>query len=921
MNLSEKIKLLGWYAGYNLKSGFKRIFNLSLNDPKSWDQSLWNLYGSQSLSGEVVTEHSALTFSAVYNAVSLISGTVGSLPLHLYRQEKKSKHFALDESLYHIMHSRWNPYMTAMTGREVMQAHILIYGNGYVEIARDKLGRVQELWPIPPDRVRMKIKGGEIIYEIRVNGENIELPRERILHIPGLGFDGYQGYSVIAMARRSISLGMAMETFGSRYFSEGIHPSGIVTHPHILKDDNLKKALTKAYAGLSNAHRLMLLEEGMQFKQLAINPEDSQFVESRQFTIPEIARWFNLPPHKLKDLTKSSFCLPASEEVFTQYGPQSISEISIGEKVWSLDRTGWNLSPVIMSSFSGIDQIFTIKTTNRTIRCNAKHPLLIRKKSRDQWITKWVPAGQLNKGDTIVTLKSLPDVQSSIPKRQNGDDISVELMEFCGLLMGDGNVMRQNGKPSWVTIARSDHASYMDYYRQIAKKLFTSGGYEYRNGEQHPMSKLTEKDIEEIRKRGKNVLTNMDIARRYSANICSIQNIIHRTYHYESPCAKLNKDQVDEIKELIKIRETTDSIAKDYGVSRDTITKILSGKLWALNRNISTVKPILIREIKNNTRFNSFTGAKELIDLGFSGIARTKRVPGWVFNASNPLKLAFLRGFLDADGSVDKKGRISFSSCNEIMLSQIRHLCMSLNIPVTNLRCQTGTTKLPSGKLKDFKQYCFTCSDPGSNRLIGSHTSEYVFRLNNGKPFNKKDRNYPGYGGKGFDIEGCSLARIVNIDKSIIHEPVYDLTVDQTHSFIANGIVVHNSNIEQEQISFVTDSIMPWLIRLEQSYALQLLTQRQIESGLYFKHSVAGLLRGDSTARSEFYSKMFNIGAFSVNDIRELEDMDPIEGGDEHFVPMNMIPLSMAKEQPKKEGTPPLLPAPTRRNQGEMPKR
>jgi HK97 family phage portal protein len=144
------------------------------------------------------------------------------------------------------------------------------------------------------------------------------LTREKVLHIAGLGFDGFVGYSVVAMARKSIGLGMAMETFGSRFFGEGTHPGVIVEHPQKLSPEahsNLKKSLSDTYSGLGNSHRLMLLEEGMKFQKIVIDPKDSQFLESRQFNIPEIARWFNLPPHKLKDLTKSSFSNIESEQI------------------------------------------------------------------------------------------------------------------------------------------------------------------------------------------------------------------------------------------------------------------------------------------------------------------------------------------------------------------------------------------------------------------------------------------------------------------------------------------------------------------------------------------------------------------------------------------------------------------------------
>jgi phage portal protein BeeE len=104
------------------------------------------------------------------------------------------------------------------------------------------------------------------------------------------------------------------------------------------------------------------------------------------------------------------------------------------------------------------------------------------------------------------------------------------------------------------------------------------------------------------------------------------------------------------------------------------------------------------------------------------------------------------------------------------------------------------------------------------------------------------------------------------------------------------------SNIESEQISFVTESILPWLVRFEQHYNMQLLTDREIKQGYYFKHTVEGLMRGDAKSRSDFYRTMWSIGVMSHNEIREKEDLDPVEGGDEFFVPLNMVPLSRMNE-------------------------
>ena len=300
----------------SIKNWFTR--DLPVDEPKAWNPGLWNIYGHVSDAGESVNEHSALTYSAVFNAISLISGTVAALPLHLVRRQNNTTTHAIDHSLYDLLHSVSNPYMTAMALRECMMAHVLAWGNGYAEIVRNGGGNIVELWPITPDRVTPRIHNGELVYEITVDEKPKIMPREKVLHIPGLGFDGWVGYSVISMARNSIGLGKAMEGFGSRYFSNGTHPGVVAKHPGKLSEQahkNLRDDLSAKHSGLGNAHRLMLLEEGMTIEKLGVPPNDSQFLESRQFQIPEVARWFNLPPHKLKDLTKSSFNNIESEQI------------------------------------------------------------------------------------------------------------------------------------------------------------------------------------------------------------------------------------------------------------------------------------------------------------------------------------------------------------------------------------------------------------------------------------------------------------------------------------------------------------------------------------------------------------------------------------------------------------------------------
>jgi len=201
VNTFDKLKILAWYPVQVIN----KIFNLSLSDPKAWNPSLWNLYGSQSLSGETVTEETALTYSAFWNAITLIAGPLGSMPLHLKIKSGKNSENATNQSLYSVLHTQYNPFMTAMAGRECLASHALTWGNGYAEIVRNGYGDVVELWPIAPNRVT-KMEIGEdknLWYEIDLGKERKWMPRELILHVPGLGFDGFIGYSVVSMARKA----------------------------------------------------------------------------------------------------------------------------------------------------------------------------------------------------------------------------------------------------------------------------------------------------------------------------------------------------------------------------------------------------------------------------------------------------------------------------------------------------------------------------------------------------------------------------------------------------------------------------------------------------------------------------------------------------------------------------------------------
>jgi HK97 family phage portal protein len=284
----------------------------TLANPSGWLKEA--LLSSPSATGKKVDPQTALTHTAVYACVRILAETVASLPLPVYRRlSPRGKERAYDHYLYEILHDRPNEEMTSFTFRETAMGHLALWGNFYAEIEYDRAGRVRGLWPLRPDKTwpERKNKNGEIEYKtILPDGTQVILPAYRVFHIPGLSFDGLVGYSPIRLAREAIGLGLAAEEYGARFFGNGAKPGGVLEHPGNLSEEaqaRLRKSWEEMHQGLSKTHRIAILEEGMQYKQIGIPPEEAQFLETRKFQVTEIARFFRVPPHMLADLERATF--------------------------------------------------------------------------------------------------------------------------------------------------------------------------------------------------------------------------------------------------------------------------------------------------------------------------------------------------------------------------------------------------------------------------------------------------------------------------------------------------------------------------------------------------------------------------------------------------------------------------------------
>lgn len=280
--------------------------------------SAYSFFMGSSSSGKRVNERSAMQMTAVYSCVRILSEAVASLPLNVYRyNDSGGKERASDHPLYHLLHDEPNPEMSSFIFRETLMTHLLLWGNAYAQIIRNGKGEVIALYPLMPDRMQVnRDEQGRLYYEYTVSDDDahtmsdgkVMLSPADVLHVPGLGFDGLVGYSPIAMAKNAIGLAIAAEEYGSKFYANGAAPSGVLEHPGTIKDPSrIRESWTQTFGGSANSNKVAVLEEGMKYTPISINPNEAQFLETRKFQINEIARIFRVPPHMVGDLEKSSF--------------------------------------------------------------------------------------------------------------------------------------------------------------------------------------------------------------------------------------------------------------------------------------------------------------------------------------------------------------------------------------------------------------------------------------------------------------------------------------------------------------------------------------------------------------------------------------------------------------------------------------
>ena len=271
--------------------------------------------GVLSLAGVRVSPDSAMRVSAVYRCVSILANILAMFPKGMFERLERGRKEAPDHPLDPIISFKPNMRQTAFEFWRLVCFHLVLRQNAFVQILPGRSGRgwVGGLMPLHPDRVRgpEELSDGRLRYEYtRPDGRKVQLMGGiDIWHLQGLSQDGLRGLSMVDVAGDSFGTSIAAERHAARFFERGVKSAGVLENPGRLNPETAKEmseSFSRAYGGDAGMGKVPVLWEGMKFNAISMTLKDAEFLDSRKFSVAEIARWFGVPPHMVGDVERST---------------------------------------------------------------------------------------------------------------------------------------------------------------------------------------------------------------------------------------------------------------------------------------------------------------------------------------------------------------------------------------------------------------------------------------------------------------------------------------------------------------------------------------------------------------------------------------------------------------------------------------
>lgn len=262
--------------------------------------------------GVAISERRVLGLPAYFRAVAVTAGTLAQLPVHVYAKRDDGKRELVGRP---TVLDAPNPRQTPFEFKFTMYANGITWGDMFAEKVRDGLGEVRQVWPVHPSRVRVEAvkptAGNPQGKLFHVTGANDGRPytSDQMMHIPYLSPDGIQGVRPLEIFRQSLGIAVAGDTAAASLFKNGSRLQGVLSSDQKLDDttaQRIKNRWIETNTGPRNAGNVAVLGSGAKFQPIALPPGDLQLLESRQWSVAEIARMVGTPPHLIGDVSRST---------------------------------------------------------------------------------------------------------------------------------------------------------------------------------------------------------------------------------------------------------------------------------------------------------------------------------------------------------------------------------------------------------------------------------------------------------------------------------------------------------------------------------------------------------------------------------------------------------------------------------------
>jgi HK97 family phage portal protein len=269
-------------------------------------------HSEKSSAGVMVNELSAMGYAPFWRAVNLIASDVAGMPCDIFKRQKDGgKKYAAEHPAAVLLRDRPAAWWSARTMIETGTYHANVFGNAYLPIVRDMAGNPVEIGLADPVGMMIRIMpDGQKWFVWYHDGQPVRVPDRDMIHVTGMSRDGIIGLCQLDLFRDALGVGMAAQQFGGRLFSQGANMSGLLMVPGHFSEEKVRNTMSawnSMQTGLNNSHKVALLQDGVKFQQLSIDPDKAQFLQTREFEVRQtVSNITGVPPHMLGDATRTS---------------------------------------------------------------------------------------------------------------------------------------------------------------------------------------------------------------------------------------------------------------------------------------------------------------------------------------------------------------------------------------------------------------------------------------------------------------------------------------------------------------------------------------------------------------------------------------------------------------------------------------